>query len=74
MSEFNFRGVDLRSATIYDIATNKQPAILISPDKVLTDEYRRILGLYIYSSYYDLEELKQSLENLYKEELSSILS
>lgn len=74
MNDFNFRGADLRTATIYDIATKNQPAILISPDKVLTDEFRRILGLYTYSVYYDLTDLQETLQSIYKEELRFILS
>lgn len=72
---YKFKGVDLRTATVYDVAAvlDDCPAFLVSPDHDLSDEQERILSLYSYAEEYELEDLIKQLENIYKEELPSIL-
>lgn len=70
-----FKGVNLRTATVYDLAAvlDDCPAFLVSPDHELTDDQERILSLHAYAEEYNLEDLIKILEDLYKEELTSIL-
>lgn len=76
MADINkFKGVDLRTATVYDVAAvlDDCPAFLVSPDHELSDEQERILSLYSYAEEYDLQDLIKQLEEIYKDELASIL-
>lgn len=67
-----YKNLDLRTATVYDVAElfpDKQP-ILISSEDELTEEQERILGLYTYAEDYNITDLKEKIEELFKEELS----
>ncbi|ROH98398.1 hypothetical protein EGI16_21420 [Chryseobacterium sp. G0240] len=70
-ANYIFKGVDLRTATVYDIADvlKDYPAIFVSPDRELSDEQERILSLYTFAEEYALTDLKEKLEDLYKEDL-----
>ncbi|AZB07451.1 hypothetical protein EG344_00650 [Chryseobacterium sp. G0162] len=72
---YKFKGVDLRTATVYDVAAvlDDHPAFLVSPDHELSDEQERILSLYSYAEEYNLTDLIKQLEEIYKDELTSIL-
>lgn len=71
-----YKGLDLRKVTMYDIAElfKDKPAIMISSENELTDEQERILELFTYAENYELDELKNKLQDLYKAELLAILS
>lgn len=73
-AKYIFKGVDLRTATVYDLAEvlKDYPPILVSPEKDLSDEQERIFTLITYSEEYQLTDLKEKLEDLYKDELVSI--
>ena len=74
-AKYIYKNIDLRTATIYDLAEVLKdfPPIFVSPEKDLSDEQERILSLITYSEEYQLNDLKQKLEDLYKDELVSIL-
>lgn len=67
-----YKNLDLQTATVYDLADlfPDQPPVLISPEEDLTDEQERILSLYTYAENYNITDLLQKLETLFKEELS----
>ena len=71
-----FQNLDLRKVTMYDIAElyEDQPAIMISPENEITEEQERILALYTYAENYEITELKQKIEDLYKKELLALQS
>ncbi len=69
-----YKGVDLETATIYDVAKLfiDKPPILISSEKVLTDEQNRILSLITYAENYNISDLAKQLKTLFSKELLSI--
>lgn len=72
---YNFQGVDLRTATIYDIAEilPEYPAIIIDSETELSNDDERIFSLITYAESYEITDLEEKLNELYKEELLSIL-
>lgn len=66
-----YKTFDLSKATVYDIATDKQPALPVDFENEMDEEQERILLLYFYANYYELTELKEKLEKLYEKEISS---
>jgi len=71
---YNFKGVDLRTATIYDIAEvlPEYPAIIIDPETELNDDDGRIFALITYAESYKITDLEEKLNELYKDQLLSI--
>jgi len=65
---YNFKGVDLRTATIYDVANvlPQYPVILIDSEIELDENEQRIFSLITYADAYELTELSEKLTELYK--------
>lgn len=63
-----FNGVDLRTATIYDLADvlPQYPVILIDSEIELDEQEQRIFNLITYADTYNLTELSEKLKELYK--------
>ena len=68
MKTINYKGVDLSSATAFDIAKihpNFVP-LVISPNEEMNEEKLRILSIWVYADNYKISELKEILKKEFK--------